>query len=166
MISEKDELAEVFRFLGAKEPESWATSQVEEGTPQLHRYVFLKQAWAQVVDELDDSWIDRLIDAARRFPTSPFSSQGHAIERMLASGVERSDVVDLVRCSQGEMISRLCYLLDDPSLDAEVEERIGSVGWALVTTNNDFEATSEVIGGLHESVLDTDPSGLEMRPRR
>ena len=160
------ELTELFRSLGAQGPDSWAKSQVREKIPQLHRYLFLRQAWAQVVDETNDSWIDRVIDAANRRPTGPFSGRGHAIERMLSLGVSRSDIVDVVRSSQVEAISGLCYLLDDPSLHDEQDERVQSVGWALVVRNEDFEPTDKVIGGLHESVSGTDPTGPEMRPRK
>lgn len=163
---ELSELTELFRSLGAKRPDSWASSQIREQIPQLHRFLFLKQAWGQVVDETDDSWIERLVDAANRSPSGPFAARGQAIERMLSLGVSRSDIVDLVRSSQVEAISGLCYLLDDPSLYDEEDERVRSVGWALVATNEDFEPTGKVIGGLHESVLDTDPTGREMRPRK
>lgn len=165
MAKEESELTKVFRALGARDPEQWAKSQMQENIPQLHRFLFLRQAWAQVVDENDDSWIDRVVQAARKNPEAPFSGQGHAIERMLALGVARSDIVDLVRNSQAEMIFGLCYLLEDPSFDAEDEDHIGTVGWALVTTSDEFEPTLETIDGLHESVLDTDPTGREMRPR-
>ena len=165
MAADEINLTEVFRALGARDPEQWAGSQLREGIPQLHRFLFLRQAWASVVDENDDSWIDRVIEAARKGPDAPFSGQGHAIERMLELGVERSDIIDLVRNSQAQMIFDLCYLLEDPSFDAEVEDCTGALGWVLVTTNDEFEPTSETIGGLHESVLDTDPTGREMRPR-
>lgn len=165
LAAEEIELTEVFRALGAREPEQWASSQLQEGIPQLHRFLFLRQAWAQVVDENDDSWIDRVIEAARKTPEAPFSGQGHAIERMLTLGVPRSDIVELVRNAQAEMIFGFCYLLEDPSFDADVEDRVGSVGWALVATDDDCEPTRETIGGLHESVLETDPTGREMRPR-
>ncbi|MCG3268597.1 hypothetical protein [Yoonia sp. I 8.24] len=166
MLKKRDELTEIFRAIGASEPEQWADSQVKEGIPQLHRYLFLKQAWAQVIDELDDSWIERVVEAAQRNPEAPFSGQGHAIGRMLAQGVERADIVDLVRCAQVEMIAGLCYLLEDPCLEDNVEERVGVLGWALVATNDEFEPTDEIIGSLHESVLETDPTGREMRSRR
>ena len=167
MLAQKEiELTELFRALGASEPEQWAKSQLREGFSQLHRFLFLRQAWAQVVDENDDSWIDRVIEAARNYPDRPFSGGGHAIQRMLALGVARSDVVDLVRNSQAEMIFSLCYLLEDPSFDAEVKSRVGTLGWTLVETNDEFEPTGETIVGLHESVLETDPTGREMRPRQ
>src|SRR3954469_21190541 len=40
-----------FRAFGAEDPESWARSQVEEGIPQYARFVFLWQAWRNVVAE-------------------------------------------------------------------------------------------------------------------
>ncbi|GGO52389.1 hypothetical protein [Roseovarius pacificus] len=166
MADQDHQLTELFRALGAQRPEQWASSQIQEKIPQLHRYLFLKQAWAQVVDETDDSWIERIIESARRNPEGPFSGQGHALERMLSLGVDRSDIVDLVRCSQAEMISGLCYLLDDPSLYDEEDERVRDTGWCLVATDENLEPTREIIGGLHESVLGTDPTGREMRPRK
>jgi len=63
---------------------------------------------------------------------------------------------------QAQLLFHICYLLDDPSID---ERELADVGWALVETNADLEPTDRVIGGLHESVLETDPSGREMRPR-
>lgn len=35
-------LTEIFRQAGAKDPESWASSQIEEGINQLARFSFLK----------------------------------------------------------------------------------------------------------------------------
>ncbi|WP_278924715.1 hypothetical protein, partial [Pseudophaeobacter profundi] len=66
MADQDHQLTELFRALGAQRPEQWASSQI-------HRYLFLKQAWAQVVDETDDSWIERIIESARRNPEGPFS---------------------------------------------------------------------------------------------
>jgi hypothetical protein len=43
-VDELQELTELFARLGAPRPESWARSQLEEGIPQLARFVFLRQA--------------------------------------------------------------------------------------------------------------------------
>src|SRR5579872_1632644 len=58
------ELSALFRKLGARNPESWARSQLEENIPQLARFLFLRQAWKLVIDENDHGWISemRLID--------------------------------------------------------------------------------------------------------
>ena len=164
MTSDVDELTRIFQHLGAEDPEGWAKSQIDQGIPQLHRFLFLKKAWALVVDEEDDSWIDRVIEAWRRLPEEPYSGQGRALDRMLALGVERSDIVELVRTAQAELIFGLCYQLEDPDISDEEEEHLDTFGWALVATEGDDEPTSQVINGLHESVLEMDPTGREMRP--
>ena len=158
-------LTKKFSQLGASDPESWATSQLSEGIPQLHRFLFLKQMWELVVSEDDESWIDRYVTSYHHEPDAPFSGAGRAIERMLSKGVARADIVDLVRAAQVESLSGLCYRLEDPSFSDEAEELAEGLGWALVLTDDEFEPTSETIDGLHESVLETDPTGREMRPR-
>lgn len=57
-----------------------------------------------MIDESDDGWIERIIEAGRKDPDAPFASQGQAIELMLALGVARSDIIDVVRNAQAEMI--------------------------------------------------------------
>lgn len=165
MHSEMIELARIFRELGAKDPEGWASSQIREGIPQLHRYLFLRKAWQLVVHEENDDWIDACAERYRLRPDEPFAARGRAIDRMLQLGVDRADIVDLVRAMQAELLFNLCYLLEDPDLDEKEEDVAGPIGWALVATDGDDEPTSTTIGGLHESVLETDPTGREMRPR-
>ena len=77
-------------------------------------------------------------------------------------GASREDIVDLTRGMQARLLFDICYLLADPSI---LESSVEDLGWALVETDEDFEPTGETISGLHESVLDTDPTGREMRPR-
>lgn len=159
---DQKQLAELFRALGARDPESWASSQASEGINQLHRFLFLRQAWARVVSEGDDSWIDQEIASSKQHPTQPFAGVGHALARMQAKGVAREDIVDLVRGMQARLLFDFCYLLADPSI---FESSVEDLGWALVETDEHFEPTGEAISGLHESVLDTDPTGRAMRPR-
>ena len=160
----KDEknLAELFRELGARDPEDWAASQTSQGINHLHRFLFLRQAWARVASESDDEWIEKQVAHSKKDPRQPFAGTGHAIARMLAAGVVREDIVDLARGMQAQLLFDICYLLDDPSIS---EANIDDLGWTLVETDADFEPTPETISGLHESVLGTDPTGREMRPR-
>ena len=50
-----DELKDIFTRLGADDPQGWARSQHEESINQLHRFVFLRQAWKGMCSENDDS---------------------------------------------------------------------------------------------------------------
>ena len=58
------ELTALFAKYGASDPESWARSQLDEGIPQLQRFLFLRQAWSQVVRNGDEQWIQNVIKNA------------------------------------------------------------------------------------------------------
>jgi hypothetical protein len=62
---------------------------------------------------------------------------------------------------QASFLFSLCYLLEDPSAE---EPEVSEVVWGLFRTDFDGNVL-EPIGGLHESVLETDPTGREVRPR-
>lgn len=158
----ESQLRELFSRVGAKDPELWAQSQAQEGINQLHRYLFLRQAWSNVVSEGDHAWMDAAMSRAEAYPDEPYAGVGEALERLLTAGATRDDLSDLVRGMQAQLLFNLCYLLEDPSLP---EPELAEIGWALVETDANLEPTSKTIGGLHESVLETDPSGREMRPR-
>jgi len=155
------QLTALFRKLGASNPEVWASSQVSEGINQLGRFLFLRQAWKQVVDETDHSWIQARIDQSSRQPGAPCSGVGPALQNLLAKGANPQDITDVVRVMQYELLYGLCYMLADPGL---VEEELKDISWGLIQFNEDGKAVDE-IAGLHESVLETDPTGREMRPR-
>ncbi|MCM3873803.1 MAG: hypothetical protein ND895_24205 [Pyrinomonadaceae bacterium] len=156
-----EKLTELFRKLGASDPEAWASSQVTEGINQLGRFLFLRQAWTQVIDETDHSWIQDRIDSSSKQPEAPCSGIGPALQSLLAHGANPQDITDVVRVMQYELLFGVCYLLDDPGL---VEEEVQDISWSLIQFNEAGEAVGE-IEGLHESVLGTDPTGREMRPR-
>lgn len=158
------ELTEVFRNLGTPNPESWARSQIDEGIPQLARYVFLRQAWSNIVDEEDDSWIDRFASQADAASDEPLGAVGPALMRMLEAGVARSDIVDLVRAMQYEMLFALCEQVADPSVVDFLDENMPEVAWGLFQLDEEGNPTTS-IDGLHEEALSMDPTGREMRPR-
>ncbi len=60
------ELTALFEKLGARDPQGWASSQVNEGIPQLHRFLFLRQAWSQVIAEDSVGWVDYHITGPQR----------------------------------------------------------------------------------------------------
>jgi hypothetical protein len=155
------QLTALFRKLGAKDPESWARSEVEEGINQLGRFLFLRQAWASVISEDDESWIDAEIRHAHANPSAPGAGLGLALERALTANVARSDLSEIARVAQWQLLHRICYLLDDPSFE---EQELADAGWGLFEVDDDGQP-SRRIEGLHESVLETDPTGQEMRAK-
>jgi hypothetical protein len=156
-----ESLTELFARLGARNPEQWARSQVEENIPQLARFLFLRQAWKLVIDEHDESWIASLRSQAEANPNAPGAEVGPALDRLLAVGISADDLTKLIRVMQWRLLSGICYLLDDPG---DVEEEVQDIAWRLFQVNENEEPIA-VLGGLQESVLDTDPTGREMQPR-
>ncbi len=160
-MSALEELTHLFRKLGAKEPEDWASSQLHEGINQLGRFLFLRQAWREIVPEDDYSWIQAEIDHSAQNPGEPCSGIGQALKNLLAQGADPQDITDVVRVMQYNLLFRLCYMLSDPG---EVEPEVQHISWGLVQIDEDGEIVDS-IDALHESVLETDPTGREMRPR-
>jgi hypothetical protein len=158
---DQTELAALFRKLGARDPESWAKSQVDEGIPQLARFLFLRQAWRGVVQDGDSSWLDRAVARAASNPGEPYAGVGHAIAKLRAHGATDEELTDLVRGMQAELLFHMCCLLEDPG---DLEPEVAGMAWALVQTDEEG-GVLDTISGLHESVLEMDPTGREMRPR-
>ena len=155
-------LTEQFARLGARDPSSWAKSQLSDGIEQLHRFLFLRQAWRQILPDGDTQWVPRAVQRAKAKPTEPYAGVGLALARCLEKGVDPRDLSDIVRGTQAEALFSFCYLLEDPGFE---EPELEDVGWCLVVTDENLEPTDRPINGLHESVLGTDPSGREMRAR-
>ncbi len=156
-----EKLTKLFTVLGATDPDGWARSQVEEGIPQLARYLFLRQAWRSIVTEGDVRWIDDAIVGSQRDPGEPYAGAGLALASLRAKGATDEELTDLVRSMQAQLLFSLCYLLEDPG---DVEDAVSDISWALVQIDEGGNVI-KTIGGLHESVLETDPTGREVRPR-
>lgn len=153
----EQELTTLFRKLGARDPAAWARSQVNENIPQLARFLFLRQAWKLVVSDNDSSWIAEMRQAD---PNKPGGDIGSAIARVLAAGGREDDLTKIVRVMQWRLLSGLCQLLDDPG---NIENEAGDIAWRLFQVDEGDHPLA-MMGGLAESVLETDPTGSEMRP--
>ena len=157
------ELAALFRQLGATSPELWAHSQVAEGIPQLLRFIFLQCAWKNIPKEDDTRWIEREIASAKSNPAQPYADLlGAILERCRDKGVGDRDLTELARCLRAQMLFNIGYLMDGPDY---LPEPLEDVSWGLFQVGEDGKPLGEQISGLHESVLEFDPTGREMRPR-
>jgi hypothetical protein len=152
-------LTEVFRRAGATDPASWAHSQLAEGIPQLAIFSFAKALWNGVIAEDDDKWIDQEIEWSKSRPRDPCAQSGPALEEMLAKGVSRDAITDLVRVFQYSAMHHACSILDG----ARVED-VPVTEWMLQHID-DTGKPAATIQGLHEVLLSMDPTGREMRPR-
>jgi len=155
-----EELTAAFAQLGATDPEDWAASQAEEDINQLGRFLFLKGGWQAVVGDDDISWIDRLVVETPPDRGEPFDGIAHALRNLLAAGADPADLNQLVRSVQAEALFQFCYLIDDSGVvDGNTFQ-----DWGLFEIDEEGHPL-EPIDALHESVLETDPTGREMRPR-
>jgi hypothetical protein len=166
---DKERLTEIFRLAGATDPEGWAGSEIREGIPQLARYLFLRAAWRGVLPDGDASWIDAHL-VQNGAPDDPGAGLKPALARIMERGVDRGDLTEVVRVMQWHVLAHICQILDDPygavdDLQMVPELADYKFGWGLVELDEDGKV-GRSIDSLHESVLDTDPSGREMRPGR
>jgi hypothetical protein len=130
----KKKLTALFEKLGARRPEAWAESQLDANNPQLARFWFLRQAWRSVVDESDSSWIANPSASAESKPQAPYAGVGHALRQLRGRGATDTELTDLVRGMQAELLFQLCYLLDGPG---DVEPEVADVAWCLVQVDDD-----------------------------
>jgi hypothetical protein len=140
------QLIMLFEQLGAEDAEDWARSEIEEDIPQLARYLFLRQAWRRIIPHRDNSWIEDQIAVAKHDPGGPGSGIGPALNRVLAHGVEPSDLSEIVRAMQSGLLFDICYLIDDPG---DVEPEVHDVNWALFEVN-EANKPGRIIAGLHD----------------
>jgi hypothetical protein len=160
-MSKLQQLTRQFELAGAADPSSWAQSEIDDNIPQLARYLFLRQAWRQVIAEGDEAWIQREIDRAHQRPGAPGTGLGVALERMIADGANTADISEVARTVQWQLLARMCYQLSNPSIE---ESELQHVAWVLVEVDSNGNR-GRSIAGLHESVLETDPTGREMHPK-
>ncbi|MER6445373.1 hypothetical protein [Streptomyces venezuelae] len=137
-------LQERFAELGADEPQGWALSQMAEGIPQMARYLVLRRLWSEAVNQWEEpSSIDAI----------------PAANRLLAAGADRSDLARVARAAAFEAIASALNVLDEGYASDLDDDSLP--GWSLQETTGDGSPTGRSIGGLHESLLETDPSGNE-----
>lgn len=153
----------LFERLDGIGPDAWTASELGEGINQPHHFRFVRQGWARVAAEDDDSWVEEHIRAAKANPGAPVAGIGLVLDRLVAAGVWRDDLTDVVGGMQGEPLFDLCDLVDDPS---RVDVELADIRGSLVEIDGEWEPTDRAMGGLHESVLETDPTGRERRPRK
>lgn len=151
----REDLIEAFRALGAADPDALASSQLDDGEPELHRFAFLKRLWDQVVNAGDTQWIEQTIARANSLgDDDPQSAAGPALQRMLAAGIDPLDIIKVVWAAQAEMIYNIAFQLDDPDFAVAQLPQHGGMQeedaiWGLFTVNFEGEP-QHLIQGLHE----------------
>lgn len=161
----KRTLEAIFRRLGSTQPESLASSQVEENIPQLAQFIFLKQAWNEMIldEENPDDWIDDALRAGEEHGGPWLGGQSKAITGILAKGVTRQELATLVQCVQYGVVAKMCCQLEQAEgnpINVKESEEWPRVRWKLFQTDEAGNCVAS-LDGLHEYALCHDPTGKE-----
>jgi hypothetical protein len=124
---------------GAKNPLQWASSEVTEGIPQFGRFLMLKTLF-----DISKSTEDN-ISMAGDFDED-FEDKYSEIKDIV--GQEKL-LAFLTSYSKG-IIYNVVELLDEGNREADRDK----ISWTLMKTDENFEATGQIIQGLHEDFLE------------
>src|SRR5262245_28308759 len=163
---ELEQLTQVFRRLGASDAPSWARSQLEEGIPQLAYFVFLKNAWQEILDEQNaNQWFDGVLAVGAERPKWFYGQLARALQPVLARGVPRAELAAIIQLVQYDMLNALCFLLDEGGYSTPInvrqeEDNLSPVSWALHQVDENGQVIAR-LGGLHEYSDGEPPNGRE-----
>src|SRR4051794_6988278 len=164
--SKAERMITLMEALGAEDAEDWVRSEINEGIPQMATFILLRGLWKAIDDWRDRSegYVPGMIENAQSDPTDAFADAGLAMQRMVEVGVSPRDIGAVARMVAYETAFVVLNRIDE-CYDYETDIEGDLPGWRLMETTPEGELTGREIGGLHESLLGLDPSGLEDRPQ-
>ncbi|GHJ47376.1 hypothetical protein Cs7R123_47180 [Catellatospora sp. TT07R-123] len=125
------------RAMGCDDPLSWARSEMSEDIAQVARFRFLHRLRPQMIDtwqrDVDGLW---------------------PVERAIADGVRREDLVRLARHVAAETVHAVLYHLEDDGMHGPLADRLPF--WRLMEVDGAGRPTGRGVGGLFESLADPD----------
>jgi hypothetical protein len=143
-----EELRELFAHAGADDREGWARSEVSEDIAQLTRYLFLSATWRRMQSAVEHAL------------------QSEPARELTTSGSDAGMLESVLRTAVYTLAFDLCYLVDEPdgttwmengAWRSDVDENHRR--WELREVDPDGTLTGRDVGGLHEDLAETDPSG-------
>lgn len=163
-LEQLQKLSQVFRDLGATNPESFASSQLQEGIPQLAHFVFLKQAWENIIDlENIDLWFDHIAQLAEEYPRGLPRQIAEALTPIISKGVSREEIAKLIQLVQYDTLDKLCFMLDDGGFASPLnvrDEEWQPVRWSRIQVDDDGNFVAP-ISALHEYSNGESPDGKQ-----
>jgi len=109
--------------------------------------LLMRGLWATVIDETQPTLLRR---------------NGGAIERLLASGVDPHDLMDVVREVQVDTIYNVAQVIDSPTENFDLDEAL-DVEISVRLQNTD--GAPAPIHELHSGLMEQDPCGRHGEPR-
>jgi hypothetical protein len=154
-----EDLTESFRELDADEPESWASSQIHEGIPQLARCAILRMLWNCVRDD-DESTLQKTIERVLKKSRNETSTID-LMARCLQLGVSPQLLHQLVRCVEIDVLQSVTYELEGRPLAPSVQD----IEWGIFQVDQDGVPFGPQVQSFNESFISLDPTGREGGPR-
>ena len=134
-----EELANLFLSVGAKNPISWAYSEITEDVPQLGRFLLLKHMHGIIKDT------NGIIVEASEFDDDIQNKMN------LISEVLGEELLNKMLYAYGKAIlSGVISFIDEGNYSAKTD----GISWHLCETTAKGESTGRVIQGLHEDFYD------------
>ncbi|GEJ32479.1 conserved hypothetical protein [Flavobacterium psychrophilum] len=124
---------------GAKNPLSWANSEVSEKIPQFGRFLVLKSLF-DIARSTEDN-ISMAVD---------FDEDIEDKFEEIKEKVGQEKLFDFLKSYSKGMIYNIIGLLDEGNLEVDRDK----ISWALLKTDDNFEPTGQIIQGLHEDFLE------------
>ncbi len=136
-------LAGLFEQREANDPQGWARSEISENFAQMARFLMLRLLWRDLVGP----WMDQ--DSLPQLEPA---------RRLLAAGADPHDVLLVARAAAYDAMVAVVGVLD-AGVDWEVAPE--GPGWSLMETDADGALTGRAISGLHESLMEAVPPGVD-----
>ncbi|SHF81564.1 hypothetical protein SAMN02787100_2670 [Chryseobacterium sp. OV279] len=136
---EYESLVMRLRNAGAKNPSSWASSEVTEGIPQFARFLILKSLF-----DIAKSTYDNITMA------SDFDDEVEEKYDAIKDIVGEEKLLSFLTSYSKGIIYNVVGLLDEGNQEADRDK----ISWTLMKTDENFQSTGQVIQGLHEDFLE------------
>lgn len=170
-----EQLAETFRALGAEEPEAWALSEVEDGIPQLARFILLRRLWrgaeewkqaptdwfvdrdpepAEDEEDEDEASVSEAVAVDDEDAEPAFFAVQQAVRRILAAGADPEDLKEVARAVFLHAVFDAVQTVDE-GYDPQAGD--GMPGWLLTEVGGDLVLTGRTLDKLHEDLFTTEP---------
>lgn len=124
---------------GAKNPSSWASSEVTEGLPQFARFLILKSLF-----DIAKSTDDNIAMAA------DFDDELDEKYNTIKNAVGEEKLLSFLTAYSKGIIYNVIGLLDEGNQESDRDK----ISWTLMKTDENFESTGQIIQGLHEDFLE------------
>ncbi|MFV0542006.1 MAG: hypothetical protein ACK5MZ_12360 [Aestuariibaculum sp.] len=124
---------------GAKNPLSWASSEVSEKIPQFGRFLVLKSLF-----DIAKSIEDNILIA------EDFDEEIEDKFEEIKEKVGQKELFDFLKSYSKGMIYNVIEILDEGNQEVDRDK----ISWILMKTDDNFEPNGQIIQGLHEDFLE------------